>query len=245
MSRRLGLLGRGEKAEITTYLEKSLDSELSANVIDLCPVGALTSKPYAFVARPWELSKTESVDVLDAVGSAVRVDARGTEVLRILPRLNEPVNEEWLSDKGRYASDGLRRQRLDHPYVRRDGKLQPASWDEAFATIRDRLRGVPGSRIAAIAGDLCDAESMLALKELMTRLGSPNTDCRQGRRQTESGRACQLLAEFDDRRFGGRRRGFASREQPALGGAPGQYNGCAKPGSTRACAPASSANNWN
>ncbi len=190
----LGLLGRGEKAEITTYLEKSLDSELSANVIDLCPVGALTSKPYAFVARPWELSKTESVDVLDAVGSAIRVDARGTEVLRILPRLNEPVNEEWLSDKGRYACDGLRRQRLDRPYVRRDGKLQPASWDEAFAAIRDRVQGVQGSRIAAIAGDQCDAESMLALKELMTRLGSPNVDCRQdGAKLNPAVRASYLL----------------------------------------------------
>ncbi|MDE0781409.1 MAG: NADH-quinone oxidoreductase subunit NuoG, partial [Alphaproteobacteria bacterium] len=113
----LGMLGRGEHAEITTYLEKSLESELSANVIDLCPVGALTSKPYAFVSRPWELSKTESIDVLDAVGSAIRVDSRQTEVLRVLPRLNEDVNEEWLGDKSRYACDGLMRQRLDRPYV--------------------------------------------------------------------------------------------------------------------------------
>ena len=190
----LGLLGRGEKAEITTYLEKALDSEISANVIDLCPVGALTSKPYAFVARSWELKKTESVDVLDAVGSAIRVDARGPEVLRILPRLNEPVNEEWLSDKGRYACDGLRRQRLDRPYVRRDGKLQPASWDEAFAAIRERVRGLAGSRIAAIAGDLCDAESMVALKDLMNGLGSPNIDCRQdGAKLDPNDRASYLL----------------------------------------------------
>ncbi len=190
----LGLLGRGEKAEITTYLEKALDSEISANVIDLCPVGALTSKPYAFVARPWELNRTESIDVLDAVGSAIRVDARGPQVLRILPRLDEEVNEEWLSDKARYACDGLRRQRLDRPYVRRDGKLHPASWDEAFAVIRDRIKRVPGDRIAAIAGDLCDAESMLALKELMTRLGSANFDCRQdGARLNPEVRASYLL----------------------------------------------------
>jgi NADH-quinone oxidoreductase subunit G len=175
----LGLLGRGEHAEITTYLEKSLDSELSANVIDLCPVGALTSKPYAFVSRPWELSKTESIDVLDAVGAAIRVDARQTEVLRVLPRLNEDVNEEWLGDKSRYACDALSRQRLDRPYVRRDGKLAEANWDEAFAAIADKMKGLDASRIAAIAGDLCDAESMFALKGLMDSVGSPNMDCRQ------------------------------------------------------------------
>ncbi|MFQ5971767.1 MAG: NADH-quinone oxidoreductase subunit NuoG [Alphaproteobacteria bacterium] len=190
----LGMLGRGENAEITTYLERSLDSELSGNVIDLCPVGALTSKPYAFVARPWELNKTESIDVLDAVGSAIRVDARGAEVLRILPRLNEDVNEEWLSDKSRFACDGLRRQRLDRPYVRADGKLRPASWSEAFQTIARRLAGIRGESVAAIAGDLCDAEAMLALKELMTRLGSPHIDCRQdGARIDASTRAGYLL----------------------------------------------------
>jgi len=175
----LGAVGRGEHLEITTYVEKTLSSELSANIIDLCPVGALTSKPYAFTARPWELEKTESIDVLDAVGSAIRVDTRGNEVMRILPRLNEAVNEEWISDKTRFACDGLRRQRLDRPYVRRDGKLQPATWQEAFSTIAARLRGVAGSRIAAIAGDLADVEAMLALKDLMTALGSPNLDCRQ------------------------------------------------------------------
>ncbi|MBV8400410.1 MAG: molybdopterin-dependent oxidoreductase, partial [Acetobacteraceae bacterium] len=141
--------------------------------------GALTSKPYAFIARPWELKKTDSVDVLDAVGSAIRVDSRGPEVLRILPRVNEDVNEEWLGDRSRFAIDGLKRRRLDRPWVRRGGKLVPATWPEAFAAIADRLRGVPRERIGAIAGDLCDAESMLALKDLMVALGSPNLDCRQ------------------------------------------------------------------
>ncbi len=175
----IGLLNRGENAEISS-LEKAVGSEMSANVIDLCPVGALTSRPYAFHARPWELKKTESIDVMDAVGSNVRVDVRGNEVLRVLPRLNEDVNEEWLSDKSRYACDGLRRQRLDRPYVRNDaGALEPASWEEAFAAIAKRLSSVSGGRIAALAGDLCDAESMFALKQLMTALGSPNLDCRQ------------------------------------------------------------------
>ncbi len=176
----MGLLGRGESAEITTYLEKALASELSGNVIDLCPVGALTSRPYAFHARSWELRKTESIDVLDGVGSNIRVDCRANEVMRVLPRLNEDVNEEWISDKSRYACDGLKRQRLDRPYVRgADGKLAPASWDEALGAVAKRLKGVDGSRIAAIAGDQCDAESMLALKLLMQDLGSPNMDCRQ------------------------------------------------------------------
>jgi NADH-quinone oxidoreductase subunit G len=175
----LGATGRGEDMEITTYLEKALASELSANVIDLCPVGALTSKPYAFSARSWELRKTESIDVHDALGSNIRVDVRGREVMRVLPRVNEDVNEEWISDRTRFAVDGLKRQRLDRPYIRVDGKLRPATWDEAFDALAARLRDVPGSRIAAIAGDLCDAESMTALKDLMTALGSPNLDCRQ------------------------------------------------------------------
>ncbi len=175
----LGAIGRGERMEVTTYLDQALDSELSANVIDLCPVGALTSRPYAFTARPWELKKTESVDVMDAVGSNIRVDTRGTEVMRILPRLNEDVNEEWISDKTRYAYDGLKRQRLDRPYVRRAGRLQPATWGEAFAVIRERVAGTDGSRIAAIAGDLACCESMLALKDLMVNLGVANLDCRQ------------------------------------------------------------------
>ena len=175
----LGATGRGENMEVTTYVEKALSSELSGNIIDLCPVGALTSKPYAFVARPWELSKTESVDVMDAVGSNIRIDARASEVLRILPRINDDVNEEWISDKTRFACDGLRRQRLDRPYVREGGKLRPARWSEAFAAIARRLEGLPGERIAAIAGDLVCCESMLLLKQLMTTLGSPNIDCRQ------------------------------------------------------------------
>lgn len=175
----LGATGRGENTEIGTYVQHALTSELSGNMIDLCPVGALTSRPYAFAARPWELTKTESVDVLDAVGSNIRVDARGPEVLRILPRLNEDVNEEWISDKARFACDGLRRQRLDRPYLRRDGKLQAASWNEAFQAIAEAANGVASASMAAIAGDLADCESMLALKDLMTALGSANIDCRQ------------------------------------------------------------------
>ncbi len=175
----MGMTGRGEDAEITTYLEKALTSELQGNVIDLCPVGALTSKPYAFKARPWELIKTESVDVMDAVGSAIRVDSRGREVMRILPRLNEAVNEEWISDKTRYIFDGLRTQRLDRPYVRRNGKLEPVRWEEAFSAIAERLRGSGGDRVAAIAGDLASVEEMFALKSLMTAIGSPHMDCRQ------------------------------------------------------------------
>ena len=175
----LGAIGRGEHMEITSYLDRAIHSELSANIIDLCPVGALTSKPYAFTARPWELSKTESIDVMDAVGTNIRVDARGAEVMRILPRLNEDVNEEWLADKARFALDGLRRQRLDRPYLRVGGKLRPANWSDVFAAIAAKLEGVSGARIAAIAGDLVDAEAMLALRDLMATLGSPNLDCRQ------------------------------------------------------------------
>ena len=175
----LGATGRGESMEVGTYIEKALTSELSANIIDLCPVGALTSKPYAFVARPWELARTETIDVLDAVGSNVRVDSRGSEVLRVLPILNEDINEEWISDKTRYACDGLKRQRLDTPYVRRDGSLQSASWDEAFAAIAENLKNKEGSKVAAIAGDLVDCESVMALTDLMEGLGSPHTDCRQ------------------------------------------------------------------
>src|ERR1700728_4590673 len=156
----LGATGRGENMEIGTYIERALGSELSGNIIDLCPVGALTSKPYAFNARPWELHKTESVDVLDAVGSNIRVDARGAQILRILPRLNEDVNEEWISDKTRFAVDGLGQRRLDKPYLRRAGKLVEATWQEAFALIASRLKVAAGSRIAAIAGDLADTEAM-------------------------------------------------------------------------------------
>ena len=175
----IGLVGRGEHAEITT-LEKAIDSELSGNLVDVCPVGALTNAPYAFSARPWELRKTLSVDVLDAVGSNIRVDARGREVMRVLPRLHEDINEEWINDKTRQAVDGLHYRRLDKPFVRgADGKLKPASWNEAFDAIAARFKGLPGDKIAAIAGDLCDAESMFALKDLMTSLGSPHLECRQ------------------------------------------------------------------
>ena len=175
----LGLIGRGEDAEITTYLEQAMTSELQGNVIDLCPVGALTSRPYAFQARPWELSKTESIDVMDAVGSAIRVDARGREVMRILPRINDEVNEEWISDKTRFVWDGLRTQRLDRPYVRKRGKLVPASWPEAFEAIRSAVAKTSGDKIGAIAGDLAAVEETYALKLLMQSLGSANIDCRQ------------------------------------------------------------------
>ena len=174
----IGLVSRGENAEITTYLESSLSSELSGNVIDLCPVGALTSKPYAFNARPWELRKTETVDVMDAMGASIRVDARGGAVMRILPRINEEINEEWISDKTRFIWDGLGRQRLDKPYVRENGKLRPADWEEALGLIADRLQGDP-SRIAALAGDLACVESMKSTLDLMRSLGVQNTDCRQ------------------------------------------------------------------
>ncbi|MEZ5839641.1 MAG: NADH-quinone oxidoreductase subunit NuoG [Hyphomicrobiales bacterium] len=175
----IGLIGRGEDAEITTYLEASLTSELQGNIIDLCPVGALTSKPYAFTARAWELAKTETVDVMDAVGSAIRVDSRGRDVMRILPRLNEVVNEEWISDKSRFIWDGLKVQRLDKPYVRKDGRLTAASWGEAFAAVAARAKGTAADRIGAIAGDVSSVEEMFALKDLVTRLGSANVDCRQ------------------------------------------------------------------
>ncbi len=175
----LGATGRGEGMEVTTYVEQALHSEMSGNIIDLCPVGALTSKPYAFAARPWELKKIESIDVMDAVGSNIRVDVRGNAVLRVLPRLHEDINEEWISDKTRYACDGLKTQRLDRPYVRREGKLTPASWEEAFNVIAEKASGLQGSQMAAIAGDLACVESMVALKELMHNLGCNTVECRQ------------------------------------------------------------------
>jgi NADH-quinone oxidoreductase subunit G len=175
----LGAIGRGEDMEITTYLEHAMTSELQSNVVDLCPVGALTSKPYAFQARPWELIKTESIDVMDAVGSNIRVDTRGREVLRILPRLNEEINEEWISDKTRHVADGLRTQRLDQPYVRERGRLRPATWSEAFAAIAKRVNALRSKEIGAIVGDVASVEEVYALKDLMTRLGSPHIDCRQ------------------------------------------------------------------
>ncbi|WP_428483355.1 NADH-quinone oxidoreductase subunit NuoG [Rhodopila sp.] len=184
----LGATRRGEAMEVTTYVEKALGSELSANIIDLCPVGALTSKPYAYVARPWELTKVDSIDVLDAIGTNIRVDARGPEVLRILPRVNDDVNEEWLGDKARFALDGLKRRRLDRPWVRENGKLRAATWAEAFTAIAAKLKTLPGERIGAIAGDLCDAESMVALKDLIHNLGSANLDCRQDGAKLDAGR---------------------------------------------------------
>tara|TARA_R110002096_G_scaffold120749_7_gene261616 strand:+ start:3850 stop:5871 length:2022 start_codon:yes stop_codon:yes gene_type:complete len=170
----MGQTGRGEDAEITSYLNETLDSELQGNIIDLCPVGALTSKPYAFSARPWELKKTETIDVMDALGSNIRVDTKGREVMRILPRNHDGVNEEWISDKTRFVWDGLRRQRLDRPFVRVRGKLKPATWDEAFAAV---AKAVKGKKVAAIAGDLAPVEAMFALKELVTGLGG-DVECR-------------------------------------------------------------------
>ncbi len=175
----VGLVNRGEHAEITT-LENAVNSELSGNLIDVCPVGALTARPYAFHARPWELRKTNTIDVMDAVGSNVRVDARGRDILRVLPRLHEDVNEEWLADKSRYAIDGLKKARLDRPYLRSaEGKLNPCSWDEAFDVIAHKMTAVSGERMAALAGDQADAEAMMALKLLMQSLGAPHLDCRQ------------------------------------------------------------------
>jgi NADH-quinone oxidoreductase subunit G len=170
----MGATGRGEDMEITTYLESALSSELQGNLVDICPVGALTSKPYAFAARPWELGKTQSVDVMDGVGSAIRVDTRGREVMRILPRINEAVNEEWISDKTRHIVDGLRTQRLDRPYIRENGQLRAASWSEAFAAIAAKAGRLDGKRIGAIAGDLAAVEEMFAVKELLAKCGSAN-----------------------------------------------------------------------
>ncbi len=189
----LGATGRGEHMEVGTYVEKTLASELSGNMIDLCPVGALTSAPYAFHARSWELRKTESIDVMDAVGSNIRVDVRGTQVMRILPRLNEDVNEDWISDKSRFACDGLRYQRLDRPYLRDGGKLRPATWDEAFAAIAEKVKATKGKRIAAIAGDTADCEAMTALKDLMAALGSPHLDCRQDGAHLDASRRAGYL----------------------------------------------------
>ncbi len=190
----LGGIGRGEHMEISTYVERALGSELSGNIIDLCPVGALTSKPYEFKARPWELKKTETIDVMDAVGSNIRVDTRGREVMRILPRLNEDINEEWISDKTRFSYDGLKLQRLDRPYVKVDGKLKPASWKEAYRAIANKMKNTDGSAIAAIAGDMADCESMFVLKELLEKLGSHNIDCRQdGAKNSNKIRASYLF----------------------------------------------------
>ncbi|MCB1537853.1 MAG: NADH-quinone oxidoreductase subunit G [Rhodospirillales bacterium] len=174
----LGLLNRGEDVEIGTYVGKAIESELSGNLADVCPVGALLNKPNSFRARAWELARTDSIDVLDAVGSNIRVDTRGNEVMRILPRLNEAVNEEWLGDKSRYACDGLKYQRLDRPYIREQGKMRAATWDEAFLKAAEAIKAVSGGQIAALAGDLADVEAVYALRDLMRGMGAGMMDCR-------------------------------------------------------------------
>jgi len=198
----MGATGRGEDMEITTYLESALTSELQGNLVDICPVGALTSKPYAFAARPWELGKTQSVDVMDGIGSSIRVDTRGREVMRILPRVNEAVNEEWISDKTRHVVDGLRTQRLDSPYIRENGQLRAASWQEAFAAIAAKVGRIDGKRIGAIAGDLAAVEEMFALKELLAKCGSANLAVQGGDAfDPKAGRASYIfnptIAGFD------------------------------------------------
>ncbi len=178
----LGAVGRGEDVEITTFLEKSMESEMSANVIDLCPVGALTSKPYAFEARPWELKKTETIDVMDGVGSNIRVDTYGWEVKRILPRINEDINEEWISDKTRYACDGLLKQRLDTPYIRENGRLQKSSWNKAFSLLISKLKSFNSNEVAGLVGDLADLEMIYSFKSFFEKcIGSKNFECRQDR----------------------------------------------------------------
>lgn len=174
----LGAVGRGETMEITPYVEKALSSELSGNIIDLCPVGALTSKPYAFHARNWELRKTETIDIMDAVGSNIRIDSRGLEVMRILPRLNEEINEEWISDKTRFCYDGLKYQRLDSAYIKKNNKLQKCDYDDAYKAISKKLKGVEGNKIAGLSGQLAAAEEIFALKTLLEKLGSHNFECR-------------------------------------------------------------------
>ena len=175
----IGAIGRGEDMQITTYLEKAMESELSANVVDLCPVGALTSKPYVFEARPWELKKTETIDVMDAVGSNIRVDTYGWEVKRVLPRNNDDINEEWISDKTRYACDGLKNQRLDTPFVKKDGKFEKITWNEAYDILTKKIGSVLPEKIAGITGDLTDMETMYIVKEFFEKtIKSPNLDCR-------------------------------------------------------------------
>jgi len=175
----MGAIGRGEDMEITTYLESAMTSELQGNVADLCPVGALLPKPQSFRGRPWEYQKTETIDVMDALGSAIRVDSRGREVMRILPRINDLVNEEWISDKTRQIVDGLKTQRLDRPYIRENGRLRPASWQEALAAVAAKTKATSPSRIGALVGDLAAVEETFALKALAEQLGTPNLDCRQ------------------------------------------------------------------
>ena len=189
----LGALGRGEHMEITPYLNLALDSELSGNLIDLCPVGALTNKPASYTYRSWELKKTESVDVMDALGAAIRIDARGNQVIRILPRVNDDVNEEWLSDRSRFACDGLVAQRLDRPYVRRDGKLVLTTWSDALATVATKLKSAIAGHVGIIAGDQTDAETLVAAKDLAATLGTPHLDCRQDGAKLDAGQRASYL----------------------------------------------------
>jgi len=174
----LGLLGRGENVEITTYLEKTINSELSGNVIDLCPVGALTNKPYAFQARPWELNKTESVDIFDAMGSSIRIDSRGNSVLRVLPRLNEEINEEWINDKSRFAIDGLSKQRLDKPFLKKNGKLQVIEWDQALEAVSDEIYKRGKEQTLALSGKFTDVETLYSAKSFLKSIGSNKYECR-------------------------------------------------------------------
>ncbi|MDP3555438.1 NADH-quinone oxidoreductase subunit NuoG [Methylocystis sp.] len=191
----MGAIGRGEDMEITTYLESAMTSELQGNVADLCPVGALLPKPQSFRGRPWEYQKTETIDVMDALGSAIRVDSRGREVMRILPRINDLVNEEWISDKTRQIVDGLKTQRLDRPYIRENGRLRPASWQEALAAVAAKTKATSASRIGALVGDLAAVEETFALKLLTEQLGTPNLDCRQDGAKLDAkfGRASYLF----------------------------------------------------
>ncbi len=175
----IGSIGRGHDMEITTYLDQAVESELSGNVIDLCPVGALTSKPYAFSARPWELNKTETIDIMDAMGSNIRIDSKGLRVMRVLPRLNEDINEEWITDKTRFFWDGLNTQRIDKPYKRVDGILKPTSWKIALELAKEKIFNSNSEKISALSGDLVDIEAVYALKKLMNSIGSDNFDCRQ------------------------------------------------------------------
>ncbi|WP_303794818.1 NADH-quinone oxidoreductase subunit NuoG [Sandarakinorhabdus limnophila] len=189
----IGAIGRGESMQITSYLEKAVTSEVSGNVIDLCPVGALTSKPYAFQARPWELKKTDSIDVMDAIGSNIVVGSRGAAVLRVTPRLNDDVNEEWLADKSRFAVDGLSERRLDTPWVRVNGKLQKATWTEAFTAVAAGVKGLQGDEIAGIVGDLNAVEEMVALRDLLATLGSSRIESRQDGALFDTGESANWL----------------------------------------------------
>tara|TARA_B100001057_G_scaffold444518_1_gene481483 strand:- start:168 stop:2093 length:1926 start_codon:yes stop_codon:yes gene_type:complete len=184
----IGAIGRGRDMEITTYLDEAVKSELSGNVIDLCPVGALTSKPYAFSARPWELKQTESIDIMDAVGSNIRIDTKGNKVMRVLPRNNDEINEEWISDKTRFFWDGLSLQRIDKPYLRADGKLKQIGWEKALDVASSKLLNTKPEKIASIIGDLASIESIYALKKLMDLIKSPNTECRQDGSKINGGR---------------------------------------------------------